>query len=301
MARQYAKFLTSKKIVSGYAFIETTGSLLAHEGVAGAEKIVKEALNAGGGAIFIDEAYQLVGSGKDTGGSQVLDYLLAEMENRVGKIVFILAGYRKQMEKFFEHNPGLRGRVPYTLQFADYTDAELQQMLTSRIRKKYQNKMQVEDGIEGLYARIAVRRLGRGRGREGFGNARDLQNMFAKVTERQAARIKREQRSGQIGVDPFLLTKEDFIGPDPEQAIKKSSAWNELHSLIGLQSVKDSVKNLFDLVLANYHRELKEKEPLLVTLNRVFLGSPGTGKTTVGKLYGQILSDIGMLSNGEGS
>ncbi|KAH8824642.1 P-loop containing nucleoside triphosphate hydrolase protein [Flagelloscypha sp. PMI_526] len=299
VARQYAKFLTSKKIVSGYAFSETTGSLLAHEGIKGAQKLIDDTMNAGGGAIFIDEAYQLVGSGRDTGGSQVLDFLLAEMENRVGKVVFILAGYRKQMEKFFEHNPGLRSRVPYELQFADYTDAELQKMLTSFILKKFRKKMKVEDGIEGLYSRVAVRRLGRGRGREGFGNARALQNMFAKITERQAARVKREERAGGRSVDAFFLSKEDLVGPNPSQAITKSSAWTELHSLIGLQSVKDSVQNLFDLVVANYYRELEEKEPLLVTLNRVFLGSPGTGKTTVGKLYGQILADIGMLSNGE--
>lgn len=36
------------------------------------------------------------------------------------------------------------------------------------------------------------------------------------------------------------------------------------------------------------------------TLNRVFLGSPETGKTSIAKLYGQIFVDIGMLSNEEG-
>lgn len=301
VARHYAKFLTFFKILPGGAFLETTGARLANEGISGAQKLVDQAINAGGGALFIDEAYQLTsqhGNSSHQGG-QVLDFLLAEMENRVGVLVFILAGYSKQMEKFFEHNPGLPSRVPYTLKFADYTDEELLSMFAQLIQKKYLGKMQVQDGVKGLYSRISVRRLGRRRGREGFGNARDLQVMFTRITERQAERISRVRREGQRP-DDFFLQQEDIIGPDPGQAIKRSAAWADLQSLTGLQSVKESVSNLFDLVCANYHRELAEQQPMELSLNRVFLGSPGTGKTTVGKLYGQILVDIGMLSNGEG-
>jgi hypothetical protein len=54
------------------------------------------------------------------------------------------------------------------------------------------------------------------------------------------------------------------------------------------------------MILVNYHHELAEKEPMQMSLNCIFLGLPGTGKTTVGKLYGQILVDIGILSNGKG-
>jgi hypothetical protein len=50
----------------------------------------------------------------------------------------------------------------------------------------------------------------------------------------------------------------------------------------------------------NYERELEEKPPIEVSLNRIFLGSPGTGKTSIGKFYGTILADMGLLSKSEG-
>jgi len=298
VARLYAKFLTSMGVLSGNEFVETSGSRLANDGVAGAKKHIETLFNAGGGAFFLDEAYQLA-LGHNYGGASVLDFLLAEIENQVGKIVFIFAGYNKQMEKFFEHNQGFSSRMPYRLQFADYKDAEILQMLGQRIQRKYEGKMKVEGGVAGLYARIAVRRLGRGRGREGFGNARALENILARISERQADRLHRERVAG-VRPDDFLFKKEDLIGPKPSRAIVQSDAWKELQGLTGLKAVKETMQGLLDLIHTNYQRELEEKEVIDVSLNRVFLGSPGTGKTSVGKLYGQVLADMGLLSNGEG-
>ncbi|KAG5647446.1 hypothetical protein DXG03_009376 [Asterophora parasitica] len=297
VARSYGKLLALLEALPGDTFVETTGSRLAHDGVAGAKKHIEEVIKAGGGVIFVDEAYQLTSTHNFQGG-QVLDFLLAEMENNIGTIVFILAGYRKEMEKFFEHNPGLASRIPFKFQFVDYTDAELLHMLKKMIERRFEGKMQVECGIGGLYTRIAVRRLGRGRGTEGFGNARALQNMLDAVLRHQAKRLSEERRGGKLPND-LLLCKSDLIGPDPSKARSKSAAWAKLQSLVGLQAVKDAISNLTSLIDGNYHRELQEREPVQISLNRVFLGSPGTGKTSVAKLYGQVLADLGVISNGE--
>ncbi|KAF1998618.1 P-loop containing nucleoside triphosphate hydrolase protein [Amniculicola lignicola CBS 123094] len=297
VARLYASFLVEVGALPGSFFLETSGSSLANEGVTACTNHIDKILQAGGGVFFIDEAYQLV-SGNSHGGKAVLDYLLAEMENLTGKIVFVLAGYRKQMEGFFAHNPGIPSRIPKELNFEDYTDEELQRILCHTIKKKYKGQMKLEDGMEGLYVRIVCRRIGRGRGREGFGNARQVQNTLSQITNRQATRLRRERKKGSKP-DDNLLTKEDLIGPEPSSVLKNNAAWARLKKMIGLKAVKTSVQVLFDGIQYNYQRELEEKPIVQYSLNRCLIGSPGTGKTSIGKLYGRILADLGLLSNGE--
>ena len=127
----------------------------------------------------------------------MLDYLLAEIENLRGKVVFVLAGYDKQMESFFAYNPGLPSRFPIQIKFKDYTDDELLRILELKVYNKYKGAMKCDSGLRGLYCRIVARRIGYYRGKEGFKNARAVKNTLSLITKRQLNRIRRTKSPSQ--------------------------------------------------------------------------------------------------------
>jgi len=82
---------------------------------------------AAGGVLFIDEAYSLTG---DQYGTEAVDTLVKEMEDRRNDLVVIVAGYPAPMEAFVAANPGLASRFRTIIEFDDYTDDELVEILT---------------------------------------------------------------------------------------------------------------------------------------------------------------------------
>ena len=85
--------------------------------------------------------------------------------------------------------------------------------------------------------------------------------------------------------------------PEPEPSLEELLA--ELDGLCGLEQVKQDVKSLINLVKVRRLREEADLPVPPMSLHLVFLGNPGTGKTTVARLLARLYHAIGVLPKGQ--
>lgn len=263
------------------------------------DKMMDAAINeAMGGVLFLDEAYDLepmdaAGQSTSSEGKKAVETLMTRMENEAGKFVVICAGYPKEMETFMNSNPGLRRRFSHTIHIDDYTPQELLEIYERAAKAKKYNFTLADENVRlkalNMFQSMVAMKD------EKFGNAGEA---IKKVDETKTninnrlQEIPFEQWTSELIHTAFL---EDIPFQEPEK-VSIDKCLEDLNQLIGLEGVKTALGKLAHTINNEIESaRLESRRPDIPLGHYLFLGNPGTGKTTVARLMGKILFSMGAL------
>lgn len=262
-------------------------------------KLMNDAVDeAMGGILFIDEAYMLMnidanGQGDQTG-KEAIGSLITRMLNDAGKFVLVMAGYPKEMNAFIDKaNPGFRRRFRAFLNIKDYTAEELYQIYMLKSNKQ---KFKLTDEADRLL-KIKIEQMVNTKN-ENFGNAGEIDKLLSSVIERQSVRLHEMKGSGQQIDDETLLTIEaNDIPIEMPKKVSPASILTKLNGFVGLHGVKTELRNMVNTINVNKKlAELQGRPADKILDHYVFMGNPGTGKTTIAQMMADILYSMGLLS-----
>ncbi len=189
------------------------------------ERAIRRALD---GVLFIDEAYALATpEDRLDFGPEAVETLLKRMEDYRHRLVVIVAGYPRLMERFLDSNPGLRSRFAREIVFPDYSTDELV-AITGKFAREHEYVL--DDAAQDALRRILA---GPVRG-EGFGNARFARTLFEQALNAQALRLAQVQGSELASLERdelMRLRTEDLLaaaralGEEPVGAAARRPFW----------------------------------------------------------------------------
>lgn len=286
IARIVAKYLKALGVLSIGQLREVTRADLVGQYVGHTAKqtsdVIKSAL---GGVLFIDEAYALFRDKHDTFGLEAIDALVKGMEDNRNDLVVILAGYKDEMADFLKSNPGLKSRFPNIINFEDYTPEEMYRIsLVTAEAKGYKIAEDCKAALIKLFDKKQIK------GRNDSGNGRLVRNVVESAILNQSKRLLIENST-----DMDILTYEDFKFEEVGEFDLEAA----LSQIIGLENVKEFVRTQYKLLVA---QEKRKKAGMSVdtiqSLNMVFSGNPGTGKTTIARVVASMFREMGLLKSG---
>lgn len=298
VARLVGRMLHSYGILSRGHVVEVDREKLVGEYIGHTAVKTKDACKrAYGGVLFVDEAYTLAGGGYDSRpngrnkdfGVEAIETLLKEIEDHRNDFVVIFAGYNNKMEDFFKVNPGFKSRITDTLQFEDYSIDELCQ-----IAEGIMNMKRYKFTDDGLKAFKKV--MGKAKVDEQFGNAREVRTAINKAMRMHGKRYMQDSTLSltELEAADFEVDLEENV------EISAKKYLDELDNLIGLESVKKDVRNVVNkakYILKEINIGTMSADTSLPSMNLCFTGNPGTGKTTVARIYAKLLSSIGLTKS----
>lgn len=302
VARLFGSILKALGVLSKGHVVEVDRSDLVGEHIGEtALKTRSKIAEALGGVLFIDEAYALRPDPSDNRdfGREAIDTLLKQMEDHRGEFVAIVAGYSAKLLDFRQSNPGLKDRFGYMFTFEDYSPDELMIIFRQRIAKEGfivapDAEALVIEEFRGLHAQRD----------ETFSNARMVRGLVDKISvnhSQRIARVQAAQRTKEMlskidraDIEPLLRFASGFQATEEIDVVLR-----ELNEMIGLSAVKDQIVRIANIVeMAQERRQLGLGGMSTPVLHSVYLGNPGTGKTTVARLMGRVLKALGVLERG---
>lgn len=203
VARILGKILKEKGLLRTGNFFEYAGRDFCGRYIGEtAPKTSSMCRDAYGSVLFIDEAYSLYrgeGNEKDYG-KEAIDTLIAEMENHRSDLVVIMAGYTDDMEKLMQANAGLASRMPYVINFPNFSRDELYDVFLSMINKRAKYDEQLLDVVKDYFNNIPEDVIKS----KDFSNARFVRNLFERTWAKASMRCQLSQNKN------FTITKSDF-------------------------------------------------------------------------------------------
>ena len=287
VARIIAQIFKALGVLSEGNIVEVTRADLVGQYVGEtAQKTIKKLNEAIGGVLFIDEAYSLVLGRNDSFGLEAIDTIVKYMEDYREDLIVIVAGYSKEIQEFLDANSGLQSRFAYKIEFPDYTPDELLEITTAIAHQlSYALEEKCNDGLLQYFEKKQIP------GKNDSGNGRMARNIVEQAISNHAHRLS---EMGQIDEKNLhVLSMEDFGLNELEFDLE-----SELESIVGLDVVKDFVRNLnAQLAIEKRRREAGLEVNTKQSLNMLFLGNPGTGKTYVARILAKLLKETGFLQD----